>query len=161
MSRHPDVQQIVDALLGTWRGHGTGQYATIPSFEYREVTTIFDHPDHPALMYEQRAWRKEPEQEVVSHWETGLLRISSGGEVRMNNAQGGRVETMVGAWKKHDDGWTISLASDGYAGDDRVMASTRALEVGIDVIHYDMSMMTTATGEELPHLKARLERLPS
>ena len=152
-------QEIVDALLGTWRGHGSGQYPTIPSFDYREMTTIIDHPDHPALMYEQRAWRKESEEEVVSHWETGLLRISSDGAVRLNNAQGGRVETMTGQWNKGGEGWTIVLDSIGYAGDERVVTSTRRFEIGIDVINYEMSMMTTATREELPHLEARLERL--
>ena len=161
MSRHPDVQALVDAIVGTWAGHGEGGYPTIDSFEYREETTLVSRPDHPALHYEQRTWEVTPDGEEVSHWETGLLRISSDGSARLSNAQGGRSETMAGTWESTGSAWVIRLNSIGYSGDDRVIASTRTIEIGNGTLSYELDMETTATGEMTLHLSGRLERQPT
>lgn len=161
MARHPEIAAIVDALVGTWEGEGTGGYPTIDVFEYREITTITARDDHPALHYEQRTWKASQFGDVASHWESGLLRVSSDGTATMNNAQGGRVETMSGTWERTDSGWVIDLRSSGYAGDDRVIESTRSIRIDADSMAYVHEMKTTATNEMSPHLKARLERSKS
>lgn len=158
MTRNPRVGAIVDALVGTWVGHGRGRYPTIEPFEYRELTRFTQRPDHPALHYQQRSWPSAPEGEVVSHWETGLMRISSDGTVILHNAQSGRTESMAGTWDEHSDGWGIELNGIGYAGDARVIASTRALRLSGSGLEYELYMETTSTQEMLLHLSATLHR---
>ncbi|MEA1904015.1 MAG: FABP family protein [Actinomycetota bacterium] len=158
MARNPEVQAIVSALVGSWAGTGVGGYPTIDPFEYRETTVIEDRPDHPALHYQQRAWKLSEFGEVASHWELGLIRISTDGTVTINNAQGGRAETMAGTWKQTDSGWRLELASTDFAGDDRVIASTRVFEVSGDTLSYEQEMKTTATNEMSIHLRASLDR---
>lgn len=161
MSRHPDVAAIVSELIGTWTGEGDGQYPTIASFRYRESTEIVQRDDHPALRFDQRTWKLTPEGEVVSHWETGLLRISSDGSAKFHDAQPGRSEAMSGSWKREGDGWSISLTSTGYAGDDRVIASTRRFRLRPGEFQYEMHMETTATHQMSLHLRATLHKAGS
>lgn len=158
MSRHPAVAAIVNELVGTWSGEGEGQYPTIESFRYRELTEIEERDDHPALRIDQRAWRETPEGEVVSHWELGLLRISSDGSAILRDAQPGRSETMAGSWQPDGDGWVISFRSTGFAGDDRVIASTRRFHLRPSELTYEMHMETTATHQMSLHLRATLRR---
>jgi len=158
MSRDPAVAALVAELVGTWSGEGEGQYPTIDSFHYRETTEFAERPDHPALSFEQRAWKETPDGEVVSHWELGLLRISSDGSVLMRNAQGGRSETMVGSWETDGDGWSILLRSTGYAGDERVIASNRSFRLRPGELGYEMHMETTATHQMSLHLRATLHK---
>lgn len=156
--RHPDVAELVAALLGIWTGAGEGMYATIEPFRYRERLEVTERLDHPALHYDQRAWKHTHDGEVVSHWETGLIRISSEGWVRVFNAQGGRSEALTGSWERQGQTWALQLQSHQYAGDDRVLRSVRELRVGNDSLAYEMSMETTATHEMGPHLRAELVR---
>ncbi len=150
------MQALIDTLVGTWVGRGDGGYPTIEPFEYREVLEFRAHPDHPALHYEQRTWRLDPAGEAVSHWETGLLRLSRDGSARLFNAQAGRAEYMEGTWAQEGGSWSISLLSSGYAGDERVISSSRALRVSRQSLEYQMHMATTATRETSLHLRATL-----
>lgn len=158
MSRAPEVAEIVQALIGTWSGQGSGDYPTIEAFTYREETLFTEREDHPALHYEQRTWRHTPEGEVVSHWETGLLRISRDGTASILNAQGGRTEVMDGSWARTGDGWRLDFAGTGFAGDDRVVNSRRSFRLEPGSLSYIMAMETTATGEMFEHLEATLGR---
>lgn len=158
MSRHPDVLELVSKLVGTWVGHGEGGYPTIEPFRYRELLAITERSDHPSLHYDQRAWREVPQGEVVSHWETGLLRISSDGTLKVFNAQAGRGEAMRGTWSREGDSWLMQLESLQYAGDDRVLGSIRTLTVEGDTLSYEMAMSTTTTSRMEPHLRAVLSR---
>lgn len=159
MSRHPAVAELVAELAGVWAGEGEGEYPTIESFHYREITEIVERPDHPALRFDQRTWKSADGAEVVSHWETGLLRISSDGTALLRNAQPGRVETMSGTWARERAGWVISLGSTGFAGDDRMVTATRTFRLAPDRLSYEMRMETTATRELSLHLRGRLSRL--
>jgi len=136
MNRKPEVESLISALVGHWAGEGEGEYPTIEPFRYRETLEISSRPDHPALHYEQRTWRQTPSGEEVSHWETGLLRLFSGGDVRIINAQGGRSEVM----------------------DERVLRSLRHLRFDGETLSYEMRMETTATNEMSLHLTADLKR---
>lgn len=159
--RDPQVADLVAALVGTWTGTGTGGYPTIDPFTYREELTFSERDDHPSLHYEQRTWRQTPDGEEVSHWETGLLRLGSDRVATLNNAQGGRVESMAGTWEPVGSTWVITLRSTGYAGDGRVVASTRSVELSNGRFHYRMTMETTATAEASLHLAAELTRQPT
>jgi hypothetical protein len=158
MSRKPEVEALVSALVGHWTGEGDGEYPTIDPFRYRETLEITPRPDHPALHYEQRTWRQTPDGEVVSHWETGFLRLFSNGDVRIINAQGGRSEVMEGTWENTDDGWTILLEGSQYAGDERVLRSLRHFRFDGETLNYEMRMETTSTNEMSLHLTASLRR---
>lgn len=158
MPRSIEVQQIVDALIGRWMGDGAGGYPTIDPFEYSEELRIEQRSDHPALHYEQRTWKHSEFGDIASHWETGLIRISSDGTASLNNAQGGRSETMMGTWTATETGWSLELHSTGYAGDDRVVESTRHFEIGPDAMSYIHEMATTSTNEMSMHLRASLVR---
>lgn len=158
MTRDAEVAELVAALVGTWLGKGGGGYPTIQPFRYRELLEISERSDHPALHYEQRTWRITEGGEVVSHWETGLLRISSDGSLKLLNAQAGRAEAMTGSWRRDNGGWTLELESNAFAGDHRVRASTRVLSVASKTLTYEMSMETTATREMSGHLRAELTR---
>ena len=127
-------------------------------FRYRELLAITERSDHPSLHYDQRAWRETPQGEVVSHWETGLLRIFSDGTLQVFNAQAGRGEAMRGTWRRKGDSWVMQLESRQYVGDDRVLGSTRAFTVDDDSLSYEMSMSTTTTSRMEPHLRAVLSR---
>lgn len=159
MARKPEVARIVDALVGRWQGRGKGGYPTIDAFTYREELQIAERPDHPALHYEQRTWRDAPDGQVVSHWETGLVRVSSDGSVRLHNAQGGRAESMSGSWEETETGWTIQLEGIGYTGDTRVIASTREIRLEDSSLSYRMSMETASTNRMHLHLEATLDRI--
>lgn len=158
MSRDPEVADLVAALVGTWLGKGEGGYPTIEPFRYRELLEISERSDHPSLHYEQRTWRFTDDGEVVSHWETGLLRISSDGSLKLLNAQAGRTESMTGSWRRDNGGWTLELASNEFGGDQRVKASRRVLSVASKGLTYEMSMETAATQEMSAHLRAELTR---
>ena len=149
---------MVSALVGHWSGEGAGQYPTIEPFDYRETLQVVERSDHPALHYEQQTWRKTADGETASHWETGLLTLSSNGDVRLLNAQGGRSEVMQGTWKHNDDAWTVVLEAIGYAGDERVVKSMRNLRFDGKTLDYSMQMETTATNQMSLHLEASLTR---
>lgn len=160
MSRSPLVAQLVAELVGSWSGGGSGDYPTIEAFRYREKTSFTPRDDHPALLFEQRTWRQTSEDEVPSHWETGLMRLHSDETVRFTNAQGGRGETMIGSWAGTDGVWEIRLSSTGFSGDDRVVGASRLIRVGGDRLDYEMYMETTTTHEMSLHLKGSLTRHP-
>ena len=160
VGRDPEVAQLVAALVGTWVGTGEGGYPTIEPFSFRERTIFKERPNHPAVHYKQKTWRQTPEGEIVSHKEKGLLRISSDHTLTLDNIQGARAETMVGTWEATNSTWTIRLRSTDYAGDGRVIASTRAVEIGPDHFNYELTMETAATAEMHLHVQAQLRRQP-
>jgi hypothetical protein len=59
-------------LVGTFEGHGQGDYPTISPFGYRE-RVVFGHAGKPFLTYQQHTW--QPDADVPMHTEVGYLRV--------------------------------------------------------------------------------------
>jgi nitrobindin-like protein len=74
----------VEFLIGTWRGEGQGQFATIQPFRYREEIT-FSHNGKTFLIYSQRTQAFDTAQPM--HAETGYLRLVGEGRVEFVIAQ--------------------------------------------------------------------------
>lgn len=67
---------------------------------------------------------------------------------------------MRGTWSREGSSWVLRLQSEEYAGDHRVLGSTRTVIVEADTLVYEMSMTTTSTNQMEPHLQAFLTRQP-
>ncbi len=66
---HPDLEPLA-FLVGTWLGHGRGEYPTIRSFVYGEEVRFW-HIGRPFLCYSQRTWNLEngrPMHSEVGFW---------------------------------------------------------------------------------------------
>ena len=107
MSLHPNLEPIA-ALIGTFRGPGSGEYPTIDSFEYTEEVTFTDI-GKPLLAYAQRTWALDGRP---LHVETGYLRVPSGDRVEFVLAQPtGQTELAEGTLTPELDGFSMELRS--------------------------------------------------
>jgi hypothetical protein len=154
---HPALLRL-SWLLGTWRGHGRGDYPTVDEFSYGQEL-IFSHRGKPVLEYVSRSWSLDDERRPLAV-ETGYLRPQPDGSIEALITQGsGVVEVSYGTV----EGVKLELASDFVA------RTSSALEVsgihrlyglleGVLLYAIDMSAM----GQPLqPHLWGRLYRAKS
>ena len=160
MNNSTIIQQLFDALEGTWTGEGHGEYPTVTSFDYRETLT-FTYRDEKSLAYEQRTQKQIDGQTewLTSHWENGFIRVLGSGELEFVNAQsGGRLEVLVGKAEKLDGVIHIHFQSKTILNDLRMVSSARRFELEGDILRYEMEMQTTKVEQSMPHLKITLQR---
>ena len=155
-----EIQQIFSLLAGTWTGEGRGEFPGVTSFAYRE-TLVFTRRDDRSLAYEQRAQKRYDGQTewLVSHWESGFVRILENGELEMISAQIGRSEILIGSVELLDNIVQIPFVSKTIANDPRMITSKRMFELDGDTLRYEMGMHTTKVERLTLHLKIALQRV--
>ncbi|GAB2808679.1 heme-binding beta-barrel domain-containing protein [Streptomyces daliensis] len=147
-------------LLGTWRGHGRGEYPTLAEgFAYAQEMT-FRHDGRPFLHYETRAWLLDADGAPLrpSARESGWWRLQPEGRVEALITQPtGVAEILVG---RADDGAAdltthqVALAPTAKEVDTTRRRYTLTDGDTLDFVH-DMA----AVGQSLRHhLTARLRR---
>ena len=150
-----DPIETISFLIGTWRGHGKGEYPTIEPFAYEEEITFTAIPRKPFLAYAQRTWH--PEKQFPMHTESGYFRVPAEGIVEIVLAlPTGQTEIEEGTI----DGNTIDASSTVIAkttSAKEVSELRRHIAVDGDVLRYTVHM--AAVGQPLTgHLEAELRR---
>lgn len=154
---HPGVA-VLAPLLGTWAGHGTGEYPTIQPFGYVEEVT-FRHTGKPFLAYGQRTTASDDGRPL--HAETGYVRVPTPGRVEWVLAHPtGITEIQEGTLSV--SGTTVemeltatSIGRTTSAKD--VTALSRSIRVDGDELTYTLRL--GAVGQPLQHhLSATLHR---
>ncbi len=154
---HPGVA-VLAPLLGTWAGHGTGEYPTIQPFGYVEEVT-FRHAGKPFLAYGQQTTASDDGRPL--HAETGYVRVPTPGRVEWVLAHPtGITEIQEGTLSV--SGTTVemeltatSIGRTTSAKD--VTALSRSIRVDGDELTYTLRL--GAVGQPLQHhLSATLHR---
>lgn len=155
---HPGIA-LLAPLIGTWSGHGAGDYPTISAFGYLEEVSIA-HTGKPFLSYIQRT--RSPDGPPM-HAETGYLRMPADGRVELVVAHPtGITEIDEGTVSITDDGLAIEIRSTSIgrsASAKEVSALERSIRVSGSELRYTLRM--AAVGQPLQHhLSATLLRQP-
>ena len=152
-------KHILSLLEGTWTGEGRGEFPGVTSFDYRE-RLVFTRRDDKSLAYEERAQKRYDGQTewLVSHWESGFMRILENGELELVSAQIGRSEVLIGSIETLDTMIRIHFVSKTIANDPRMISSMRTFELESDTLRYEMGMHTTKVEQITPHLQITLQR---
>lgn len=141
-------------LLGTWRGHGRGDYPTVQEFSYGQELT-FSHRGKPLLELVSHTWSLDDGRPLAV--ETGFLRPQPDGSIEAVISHGsGVVELSYGTL----EGVKLELASDFMArtsSAQEVSGLHRLYGLLEGVLLYAIDM--SAVGQPLqPHLWGRLYR---
>jgi hypothetical protein len=154
------VWNLLQTLIGTWEGEGSGRFPTIDDFRYLEVLEIGAGYDEPLLHYKQRTWKMSEEQESESHTETGFIGVSEDGTVEIASVQGlGRLEVLRGEVSVSDEGMSLDVKSAEVFLDERVLRSWRTIVFDTELLTYTMGMATNKVPEGAAHLAAKLTRV--
>lgn len=151
---------VLRLLEGTWQGEGEGGYPTVKSFAYREMLT-FERRDEESLFYMQRTEKRLAGkiEFVLSHWESGFIRVLPDNALELANVQsGGRGEVLIGTIATIANKITLDFKSESMANDERMIATSRTFEIEGDTLQYEMSMRTTSVSKLTRHLLAVLHR---
>lgn len=144
---------VLDALVGTWKGQGHGDFPTMDPFDYDEEI-VFSRLDERSIGYQQRAW--DTSDGEILHYENGVWRISADGRFEVTVAMPGVAEVSEGTT---EDG-TIRLMSSSMRRAARgaaLVASERTYELRGDALTYDIHMGTVPVPVQ-PHIRAALAR---
>lgn len=150
---------MLEPLIGTWEGSGTGEYPTIDDFSYMESIT-FTHVGKPVVAYTQRT--RHPDSGMPMHAESGYLRVSAPGSIEIVMAQPtGLTEIYEGAVVGGDAPLVIDVRSTSIgatATAKEVTITERTISVTGDDLRYTFRM--AAVGHPLQHhLSATLRRV--
>jgi THAP4-like, heme-binding beta-barrel domain len=150
---HEDLEPLA-FLLGTWRGEGRGEYATIESFDYREEVRFW-HADKPVLGYSLRSWGTP--SEAAMHSESGFWRPGAGGTLEVALAHPlGVAEIAEGTVSDTSIRLSSALVARTTTGAP-VTAVERRYDLVEDVLEYELLMATDEVELSL-HLRGRLRR---
>ncbi|HEY9526802.1 MAG TPA: FABP family protein, partial [Anaerolineales bacterium] len=118
-----EIQQIFSLLAGTWIGEGRGEFPGVTSFDFR-ATFLFTRRDDKSLAYSQQAEKRYEGQTewLVSHWESGFVRILENGELELISAQIGRSEILIGSVELLNNNVRIHFVSKTIANDPRMIS---------------------------------------
>ena len=157
---HPGVA-VLAPLLGTWSGHGRGEYPTIEPFDYLEEVT-FGHVGKPFLIYGQRT--KASDDGRPLHAETGYLRVPSPDRVELVLAHPtGITEIEEGTLSAIGTTLELELTATAIGRSSSakdVTALSRSIRIDGDLLSY--SLQLGAVGQPLQHhLTATLHRTPA
>jgi hypothetical protein len=150
-----DDDQALAGLVGTWSGHGHGDYPTIEPFDYHETVELRAVPGKPFLAYAQRT--RDAVDDRPLHAEVGYLRPAGEGTAELVIAQPtGIADVYSGSW----DGAVLDLRATSIARTPTakdVHALRRRFVLDGDRLSYDL-WMAHADTPETHHLHAELER---
>jgi hypothetical protein len=146
------------ALLGTWKGEGTGEYPTMESFPFEEETRFW-HPGAGFLYYHLRSW--SPGSGAHLHSELGFWRSLPGGGVDVTLAHPlGLTEIAEGTVRDGE----IRLASTSVERTPQnaspVVALERRYTISGDELDYEVMMALDSVPLAL-HIVGRLRRINS
>ncbi|MBS1692771.1 MAG: FABP family protein [Actinobacteria bacterium] len=156
---HPDIA-VLAPLLGTWSGRGSGEYPTIPRFDYLEEIT-FGHVGKPFLVYGQRTRSADDGRPL--HAETGYVRMPAPGRVEWVLAHPtGITEIEEGDLAIDGSAMVMDMIATSIglsASAKDVMALCRTIHIDADTLTYTVRM--GAVGQPVQHhLGATLRRTP-
>ena len=154
----PEVAPLT-ALVGTWRGVGTGEYPTIETFRYTQEIEFRPIPGKPLLAYRSATRHRDDDRPL--HAESGFLRLVGPGSVELVVAQASGITEIAEGLVDVEVGTTeLLLTSTAIAGSSTakpVTATERRYRVTGDDLVADLAM--AAMGQPLiHHLHASLRR---
>lgn len=152
-----DAVAPLAALLGTWRGEGTGFYPTIAAFSFVDEWEFVER-GKPFVHFTERTWFADGE---AKHTEAGYLRCPAAGRIELIAAiPTGQAECGSGTLVATTDG--VRLATDATVQNtpsakqvDRIV---RTFTVHGEALTYEMSMAAVGVGLTA-HLRSTLHRL--
>ena len=147
------------ALVGTWRGVGSGEYPTIEDFRYIEEIEFRPVPGKHMLTY--RSVTRDRDDDRPLHAEMGFLRLVGPGSVELVVAQGSGIVEIIEGPVDVEVGTTELLLTStvvtGSSTSKSVTATERRYRITGDDLVMDMAM--AAMGLPLTHpLHANLRR---
>lgn len=154
--------EILNSVLGIWRGTGQGKFPTIEPFQYAEVHSFSQVAGRPLLSYTQDTFLLGPagEETEASHFETGLIKVEEDGSLTLSNAQDSmRVEVLRGLIEELEEGFQIVWTSELHGNDPRMVSSKRLYRFDGTTFHYTIDMATQTVPDEQRHLEASLEQV--
>lgn len=157
-----EALELLNLLLGDWKGQGRGGFPTIDSFEYSESLRFQRDRGAPYLTYEQNTDLVDEAGRSIrkSHWEAGILRPLADGSLELACVQGsGRVEILRGKILPKEtlpEGICLQFKSEHIGNDERVKSSSRECSLTVTHLQYVMKMATSSVEEPAIHLEASL-----
>lgn len=153
---HPDLEPLA-ALLGTWKGGGTGVYPTIEPFAYDE-TLVIGHGGKPFLTWAQRT--RSADTGLPLHIENGYLRCRHEADSTVVELvvvhPTGHTEMAEGVLERSD---LEVEQTTGIETDDEVRISAMTVErvTSLSVDFRSTSVQATPSAKSVDSLERRIE----